>query len=130
MLAKLKMLLLSGSSTVARDVVHKKQGDKHLNLGEFDQAATCYRHAVSINPAFVEAHIGLGFALIEQKQYTDAEIALNCALSIDPTIADIHYMLGVLAKANSDLSGSSRHWTKAIEIKPNFEFAYRELLNL
>ncbi|OOG39085.1 tetratricopeptide repeat protein [Polaromonas sp. A23] len=129
MFTKLKNLLVSGSSKAVPEVTFKKQGDKHLNLDELDEAVACYSQAVSINPEFVEAYLGLGFALTGQLHHEQAAAALDKALSIDPAIADAHYMLGTIAKARDDQPGAIRHFTRALELKPDFEFAYRDFFD-
>ncbi len=129
MLAKLKKLIAPGSPKAAPEVICKKQGDKHLNLNELDKAVACYREAVAINPGFVEAYVGLGFALAGRQHDEQASTALNRALSIDPANADAHYMLGTLSKAGNNRDGAIRHFTKALELKPDFEFAYRDFFD-
>jgi predicted TPR repeat methyltransferase len=129
-LEKLKTLLGVRPAAAVPEVASKRQGDQHLNLGKFDEAAACYQHAISINPGFADAYIGLGFSLVEQQQFGEAAIALERALSIDPALADAHYLLGTASKALDDPAGSIRHFTRALELKPDFEFAYRDLFDL
>ena len=130
MLEKLKTWFESEPPVVARDAAFKRQGDQHLTLGKFDEAAACYRDAISINPDFVDAHVGLGFSLVEQRKFGEAVAALERALSINPALADVHYLLGKASKAVDDQAGSIRHFTRALELKPDFEFAYRDLFDL
>ncbi|SFU62909.1 Predicted methyltransferase, contains TPR repeat [Polaromonas sp. YR568] len=126
----MKTLFGSGAPALAPDLALKKQGDQHLNQGDFDKAAACYREAVAINPGLVDAHVGLGFALLEQQKFGEAIPALEQALSINPALADVHYLLGTASKALDDLPDAIRHFTKALELKPDFEFAYRDLFGL
>lgn len=130
MLEKLKTLFGGRPSAAAGDVVSKRQGDQHLAQGHFEEAAAHYQHAVSVNPRFADAYVGLGFSLVEQKKFGEAVIALERALSIDPALADVHYLLGTASKALGDPAGSIRHFTRALELKPDFEFAYRDLFDL
>ncbi len=130
MLEKLKTLFGGRPSATADEVVSKRQGDQHLRLGKFEEAAACYQHAVSINPGFADAYIGLGFSLVEQQKFGEAVVALERALSIDPLLADAHYFLGTASKALGDPAGSIRHFTRALELKPDLEFAYRDLFDL
>lgn len=130
MLEKLKTWFESEPPVVARDAAFKRQGDQHLALGKFDEAAACYRDAISINPDFVDAHVGLGFSLVEQRKFGEAAAALERALSIDPAHADAHYLLGTTSRTCDDQAGAIRHFTRALELKPDFEFAYRDLFDL
>ncbi|HYW56531.1 MAG TPA: tetratricopeptide repeat protein [Polaromonas sp.] len=129
MFTKLRELLVSGSPKTAPEITVKKRGDKHLNLNELDEAAACYTQAISINPEFVAAYVGLGFALAGQLLYEEAATALNRALSIDPAIADAHYILGTISRARNDRAGTIRHFTRALELKPDLEFAYRDFFD-
>jgi predicted TPR repeat methyltransferase len=129
-LEKLKTWFGSEPPAAARDLVLKRQGDQNLNLGKFDEAVACYRHAILLNPGFVDAYVGLGFALVEQRKFGEAVVLLERALSINPALADVHYLLGTASKAHDDRAASIRHFTKALELKPDFEFAYRDLFDL
>jgi predicted TPR repeat methyltransferase len=130
MLNRLKSLLSPPPSRpVDESIAYKKQGDEHLKLDRLADAVTCYRRAVSMNPAYADACVGLGFALSEQKEYREAEQYLRQALSIDPGIADAHYILGTISKRQNDRVGSIDHFTRTLEVKPDFEFAYRDLFS-
>ena len=128
MLTRLKSLFPKKTSRCADESgTYKKQGDEHLKRDRLDDAAGCYRRAVSINPDYVDACVGLGFVLSEQKQYREAEQYLRHALSIEPGNADAHYTLGTISKNQNDQVASIEHFTRALEVKPDFEFAYRDL---
>jgi len=129
-LEKLKTWLGSEPAAIAPELALKKQGDQHLSRAEYDQAVACYRQAITVNPGFVDVHVGLGFSLVEQRKFAEAVAALEQALSIDPTLADVHYLLGTTSNALDDQAGAIGHFTKALELKPEFEFAYRDLFNL
>jgi len=129
-LKELKILLGGEPPAGAEEVASKRQGDQHLNLGRFDEAAACYQQAVSINPRFAAAYVGLGFSLVEQQKFGEAATALERALVIDPALADAHYLLGKAAKALDDHPESIRHFTRALALKPDFEFVYRDLFDL
>ena len=107
---------------------HKKQGDEHLKSDRFADAAESYRRAVSANPDYVDACVGLGFALSEQKEYSESERYLRHALSVDRDNVDAHYILGRIAKERNDQAGAAEHFSRAVAIKPDFEFAWRELI--
>lgn len=107
--------------------VHRKEGDEHLQCDRLEAATECYRRAVAIDPDYVEACIGLGFALSEQQQYDEAERHLRHALSLDSRNADVHYLLGTIVNRRNDPAGSVGHFARALEFNPNFVFAYRDL---
>lgn len=130
MLEELKILLSGEPPAGPQEVAAKRQGDQHLNLGQFDEAAACYQQAVSLNPRFAAAFVGLGFSLVEQQKFVEAVAALERALVIDPALADARYLLGKAAKALDDQPESVRHFTQTLALKPDFEFAYRDLVDL
>jgi tetratricopeptide (TPR) repeat protein/SAM-dependent methyltransferase len=128
MLTKLKSLFPARFSRVGGESgTSKRQGDKLLKLDRLDEAAECYRRALSTAPDYVDAWVGLAFVLGEQKQYSEAEECLRRVSSIQPGIADAHYMLGTLSRKQNDLAASIDHYAHALDIKPDFEFAYRDL---
>ncbi len=128
MLTKLKSLFPKKSLAPADEgSAHKRQGDEHLKLARLDDAAECYRRAISVNPANVDACVGLGYVLSEQRQYREAGECLRRALSMNSENADAHYILGTIAASQSDHAGAIDHFTRALEVKPDFEFAHRDL---
>jgi lipopolysaccharide biosynthesis regulator YciM len=106
-----------------------KQGNEHVGHEAWDAAATCYHQALSIDADYVDARIGLGFVLLEQKQYREAEGHLTHALSLNPQIADAHYLLGKLYQERDDAGRDAAidYFTKALQLKPDFEAAFRAL---
>ncbi len=107
---------------------HKREGDRHVARDDFAAAAACYRRALAADSSNVDACVGLAFALREQRVFDEAEHHLKRALSIDPGIADVHYMLGTIAKERNDPEASIRHFSSALDLKPDFQHAYQDLL--
>ena len=128
MFTKLKFLFIkNNASSVDEYIASKKQGDVHLKQGRMDDALACYRHSLSLNPHYVDALIGLGYILSEREQYLPAKENLLLALSVDSKAHDAHYILGTIAAKRHDLPGAIEHFAHAIDAKPDFEFAYRDL---
>jgi predicted TPR repeat methyltransferase len=134
MLTKLKSLFKTSSPSppVAKperdSVGERRHGDEHLKQGRLDAAIACYRRALSVDANDVDTLVSMGFALSEQKEFAEAERILRHALAIDPSIADAHYILGTIARNQGNVSGAIEHYSEAIRHKPDFEFAYRDLL--
>jgi predicted TPR repeat methyltransferase len=106
---------------------YKKLGNEHLRRNELVAAAECYRQAIAADANDVDAHVNLGFALREQKLFSESEHFLRIAISIDPQQADAHYILGSLAEQRNDINGAITHFFRVLEIQPQFEVAYRDL---
>ena len=51
----------------------KDRGDKHLEQGRLDDDAGCYKQAVSLDPANVDALFSLGAVYIQQNSFANAE---------------------------------------------------------
>jgi tetratricopeptide (TPR) repeat protein len=108
----------------------QKRGNAFLGDGDLRQAFDCYRRALAIDPGFMDACISLAYVLMEQNNPGEAEPYLERALRIDPANADAHYMLGSIASSRNDLAAAARHWHAAVELRPDFDRAWQDLLNL
>jgi tetratricopeptide (TPR) repeat protein/2-polyprenyl-3-methyl-5-hydroxy-6-metoxy-1,4-benzoquinol methylase len=129
MLSGLKSLFRAKPATSgAESARHKQQGDEHLRAGRLDAAGPCYRRALSADPDHVDACVGLGFVLSEQRQHAEAAVYLQHALSIAPETVDAHYILGTIRRNEGDLPAAIDHFGRALDVKPDFEFASRELI--
>ena len=128
MFSRLKSLFATSPSASAEKLAHKKRGDEHLRLDRLNDATECYRHALSLDPDYVDACVALGFALSEQKQYDEAGQHLRHALSIDSENADAYYILGTISKNTNDQASAIDFFSRALEVKPDFEFAHRDLV--
>ena len=117
MFEKLSSIFSTKASHAADEcTTYKLRGDEHLRLERLDDAAQCYRRAVSMNPDHVDACVALGYVLSEKKQCAEAAHYLRHALSIDPEMADPHYILGTASKCQSDWTGAAEHYTRALAI--------------
>jgi tetratricopeptide (TPR) repeat protein len=107
----------------------QKRGNAFLGDGDLRQAFDCYRRALAIDPGFMDACISLAYVLMEQNNPGEAEPYLERALRIDPANADAHYMLGSIASSRNDLAAAARHWHAAVELRPDFDRAWQDLLD-
>jgi predicted O-linked N-acetylglucosamine transferase (SPINDLY family) len=111
-------------------VSHKKRGNEFLAQGKLEDAAESYRQAVAADPGRAEGFLNLGYVLRELGRLDDAEHNLKQALLIDPAMADACYLLGGIAQERGDLAGAIGHYSKTLELKPDFEIVYGELCQL
>jgi predicted TPR repeat methyltransferase len=107
--------------------VFKAQGDKRLKAGAVDEAIRLYRQALSINPAFAEAHNMLGDALREQNQLGEAARSYRAALEHAPQLAEAHYGLGVTLLERSDAQNAAVCFQTALGLKADFAKAHNGL---
>lgn len=123
------LFALGKRGKVEEGVRAKRQGDVHLNQDRLLEAADCYRHALSVNPLFLEACIGLGFVLADLRQYAEARQRLQQALAMDPGNADAHFILGNIHRIEEDYVGAIEHFSQASESNPRLEPAHRRLID-
>jgi len=99
------------------------------------RAIECFQEAVRIDPNYAVAYsgLGLGYAYLAIYGYSPAKEVFpkahefaNKAIELDPTIADPHTLLGLLAfLQDHDLTGWERELRRALELNPNSTDGHR-----
>jgi Serine/threonine protein kinase len=99
------------------------------------RAIECFQEAVRIDPNYAVAYsgLGLGYAYLAIYGYSPAKEVFpkahefaNKAIELDPTIADPHTLLGLLAfLQDHDLAGWERELRRALELNPNSTDGHR-----
>ena len=86
---------------------------------KFNQAITCYRRAIAIDPDSWRTHSNLGNAFKRLGKLDRAQASYLRAIAVDNNIALLHYRLGkiLLQKGNSEKAAASLR--KAIELQPD-----------
>ena len=130
MLTKLKSLLPLGSSRARRRTArqHKKEGDAHL---QGRTAAAAGRKATGARRLdlpldYLDACVGLGFALSEQQQHDEAKRYLRHALSPRPGQRRRSASMArstICEPPGRSRAGAIEHFARALELKPDFVFA-------
>ena len=104
------------------------RADAHLKLEEFGEAERCFRLVLGSDPRHSGALINLGFVLKELRRLPESVDFVDRALRVAPDNADAHYLRGTLHGAAGNLAEAAFHLEKAVTLRPDFEFAYRELV--
>jgi tetratricopeptide (TPR) repeat protein len=73
-------------------------GEMARQTGDFAQAADHFAKAAGLNPAFADAHIGLGRSLISDSKYEEAIKPLEQAVKLQPENPAAHYHLAIAYK--------------------------------
>ena len=68
-------------------------GNIHKERGDIEEAITCYRRALAINPSLAEAYMNLGSLAMEQKHLDGAILYYRQALKLNPCSAETCYNL-------------------------------------
>jgi len=88
-------------------------------VGDFENAASCFLRAVSIDAENAVAQFNLGSVLDELGQLDVARQHLRLAVRLDPHYADAHYNLAfVCDKLGSSLE-ARQHWQQYIHLDPS-----------
>jgi protein O-GlcNAc transferase len=106
----------------------KKQGDEHLKAGRYAEAERCYRQVMESDAQYPAALINLGFVLKEQGRTAEAREILERATCVADQDADSHYLLGSILETTGPIDAEILHLKKAIELRPDFELARRQLI--
>jgi len=106
----------------------KRQGDEHARAARFAEAEHCYRQVPESDADHPGALVMLGFVLREQGRIEEARGVLERAVGIARDDADGHYLLGTVLEAAGPQDSGLVHLRRAIELRPNFELARRQLI--
>ena len=105
-----------------------ERGNVHLKLGELDEAERCYRLVLQSAPRHRNALVNLGFVLKELRRFPESVDFIERALDVSPDDADANYLRATLYQAGGKSAQAAIHLEKAVIRRPEFEFAYRELV--
>lgn len=97
---------------------------------KFDMARREYRTALALNPACVEATIGLGYLCFAQSQWDLALEHYTKALGIDPKSADAHYGIGRVFLEIDRVDEAIYEFQKTLALDPVFDDARETLTAL
>lgn len=96
---------------------------------DIEQAVQLFRKAIDADPAYADAHAGLGasYVLLPGYAYRPASeylplarSAASRALGLDPTSPEAHAVLGDAATQVGDFDTAMPHLRRAIELNPNY----------
>jgi protein O-GlcNAc transferase len=106
----------------------KIQGDEHVKAGRYADAERCYRQVTESDSDYPGAIVMLGFVLREQGRIDEAREVLERAVRIAAEDADGHYLLSTILEATGPRDAEISYLQRAIELRPNFELARRQLI--
>jgi len=92
---------------------HVEAGLKAKNAGDLDTAIREFQRVAEIAPELAAAHVNLGAAYLEKKDYAHAIPPLRRALELNPNLSGAHGMLGAALLAQGYAAESTAHLEKA-----------------
>src|SRR3981189_3652722 len=72
---------------------------------------------VTQRPQDAKAYLGLGMGYLSLLGYADARQALERSLQLNPSLAEVHYQLGLLDGQQGSRQEAIQHWQKAVDLK-------------
>ena len=106
-----------------------------LFRGEYDAARLDIEHAIKLNPILPEAYVVKGVYLKKTGQFTQAELAMQKAIMLDPENGYARYGLGTLkAQVSKDHGEALRLFNEVLQVKKSeaglIELAKRNIESL
>jgi predicted O-linked N-acetylglucosamine transferase (SPINDLY family) len=121
----------SGAEVVSRGEQRpqtaKEQGDEHVKAGRYADAERCYRLVQDSDVSYPVALVNLGFVLREQGRIDEAREVLERAVSLAED-ADGYYLLASILESTGPGETEIAYLKRAIELRPDFDFARRQLI--
>jgi len=108
--------------------------DAHYNLGVvfkdqdvLDEAAECFRKALSLTQNFPEAHSNFGVVLKKQGMLYEAIVCLQKAIHLKPDYTEAHYNLGNVLKELGRFEEAAECFRKTLSLTQNSPEAHNNL---
>lgn len=95
--------------------------------GNFEEAITELRAAITLAPRFARAHAGLGLALRGQRNLPESTAAYQEAIRLDPDLIDAHNGLAVALATQGKLNDAVVEFREIIRIDPDSALGYYNL---
>jgi len=106
---------------------HLSRADKWLRQGRVREAISLVQQTVRDYPDAYHAWLMLGRALIKERNFKEAEQALNTALKLAPDSPETQFHLGVALFLQGKQPAAETLFRSATEAKPNFAMAHYNL---
>ena len=75
---------------------------EYMANGETEKAISRLRSSIDLDTSIFETHYNLGVALIETKEYEEAQTSLENAIKLQPDFADSYYSLAIAYEGQAD----------------------------
>lgn len=91
-------------------------GDCYAQLGEYEQAQSCYEKAATLEPDSAAPYVGLAVIALQNGKPDDADIAFRVAVRLDPRCSRALTGLAMIAQQKSDMPKAFDLYLKSLEI--------------
>ncbi len=112
-----------------RAATHVNRGIVHMRAGRHERSLQDFERSLALKPDLVEANVNVGAALYNLKRYPEALAALSEGVKTDNIKARAvgHYNIALILERNGDLQGAYDSFKTALDLKPDFDAASRQL---
>jgi len=86
----------------------ERAGFAALEAGDARRATDSFREALIADPTNPRLHLGAGIAAYLERRDRDAHLELEQAITLDPSLAQAHLVLGRVLRREGDLAGAIR----------------------
>lgn len=108
-------------------------GGAYVLQGRYDAAREVLEQAARLAPDTVNVWVNLAAARLgplaesDTTQQDEAILAYHQAIALNPSVPNVHYMLGLIYRRRKDDLRAAAHFTRALEQDPNDNDARRML---
>ena len=113
----------AAEATSRNSAAHYNLGCAYDVAGELDLAAREYREAVRLKPGRADAETNLGYVLLRQRNYRQAELFLARALKSQPKSFAAHNDMGLTMIGLRRIDEAIHHFEEAVKLSPRDESA-------
>lgn len=86
---------------------------------EYEQAESCFRRALAIEPDASSSLIYMGLVLLRTNRIADAEVFIKKASAVDPEGYNVNWALGMLAQMRGDRTLAERGYYEELRFHPD-----------
>jgi tetratricopeptide (TPR) repeat protein len=104
-----------------------RMGDLMLQNQQYETAAKAFDTAAQLGATYADAAVGFTSALIGLQDWQNAAQVLQQAIEKEPEDARLYNNLGVVAREQGDIDSARQLFSKALELKPQWEVPQQNL---
>ncbi|MCH2051341.1 MAG: tetratricopeptide repeat-containing serine protease family protein [Trichodesmium sp. ALOHA_ZT_67] len=101
-----------------------KQGNKHIDREEFEQAIADLNQAIQLNPKYAEAYYNRGIVYLKQGKYDLALADYNQAIQLNPKDAEAYNNRGGVYLKQGKYDLAIAEFNQAIQLNPKLAAPY------
>ena len=108
---------------MAEAEAQNSQGIRFAQESNLEEAITCFKSAIFLNPQYPEAHYNLGIALDQKDQFEAAITCFQNAIGLNPEYADAYFNLGLVLTHQDKYKEAVNYFQQALQLSPqDFEY--------